>query len=37
MISTSTCVSVGSVSKTYGLAGLRIGWVATRDAELRAG
>jgi len=28
-------VSVGSVSKTYGLAGLRIGWVATRDAELR--
>ena len=29
-------VSVGSVSKTYGLAGLRIGWIATRDADLRS-
>jgi aspartate/methionine/tyrosine aminotransferase len=28
-------VSLGSVSKTYGLAGLRIGWIATRDADLR--
>ncbi len=29
-------VSLGSISKTYGLPGLRIGWLATRDAELRA-
>jgi len=28
-------VSLGSMSKTFGLAGLRIGWIATRDAELR--
>ena len=27
-------VSVGVLSKTYALAGLRIGWIATRDAEL---
>lgn len=26
-------VSLGVMSKTYGLAGLRIGWVATRNAE----
>jgi aspartate/methionine/tyrosine aminotransferase len=29
-------VSLGSISKTYGLPGLRIGWIATRNAELRA-
>lgn len=29
-------VSLGVVSKSYGLAGLRIGWIATRDATLRA-
>jgi aspartate/methionine/tyrosine aminotransferase len=28
-------VSLGSISKTYGLPGLRIGWLATRDPELR--
>jgi aspartate/methionine/tyrosine aminotransferase len=28
-------VSLGSISKTYGLPGLRIGWLATRDAALR--
>jgi aspartate/methionine/tyrosine aminotransferase len=28
-------VSLGSISKTYGLPGLRIGWVVTRDAVLR--
>jgi aspartate/methionine/tyrosine aminotransferase len=28
-------VSLGSVSKTYGLPGLRTGWIACRDAELR--
>lgn len=27
-------VSLGVMSKTYGLAGLRIGWLATRDREL---
>ncbi|MBV9821029.1 MAG: pyridoxal phosphate-dependent aminotransferase, partial [Actinobacteria bacterium] len=27
-------VSVGVMSKAYGLAGLRIGWVASRDADL---
>jgi len=27
-------VSLGSMSKVYGLAGLRIGWLATRDQEL---
>ena len=29
-------VSLGAVSKTYGLAGLRIGWLAAHDADLRA-
>jgi aspartate/methionine/tyrosine aminotransferase len=28
-------VSLGVMSKAFGLAGLRIGWLATRDAELR--
>jgi aspartate/methionine/tyrosine aminotransferase len=28
-------VSIGSISKTYGLPGLRTGWIVTRDAELR--
>jgi len=27
-------VSLGGLSKAYGLAGLRIGWIATRDASL---
>lgn len=27
-------VSLGGLSKTFGLAGLRIGWIATRDASL---
>ena len=27
-------VSLGVLSKTYGLPGLRIGWIATRDAEV---
>ncbi len=27
-------VSLGVLSKTYGLAGLRIGWIATRNADL---
>jgi aspartate/methionine/tyrosine aminotransferase len=31
-----TAVSLGVMSKTYGLAGLRIGWVATRNAEVYA-
>jgi len=29
-------VSLGVMSKTYGLAGLRIGWIATRNAEVFA-
>ena len=29
-------VSVGVLSKSYGLAGLRIGWLATRNATIRA-
>ena len=29
-------VSLGVVSKSYALAGLRIGWIATRDAALRS-
>jgi hypothetical protein len=28
-------VSLGSISKSYGLPGLRIGWIATRDSALR--
>jgi aspartate/methionine/tyrosine aminotransferase len=28
-------VSLGSISKTYGLPGLRIGWLATRDSAIR--
>ena len=28
-------VSLGSISKTYGLPGLRIGWLACRDPEIR--
>jgi len=28
-------VSLGSISKSYGLPGLRIGWIATRDSGLR--
>jgi aspartate/methionine/tyrosine aminotransferase len=31
-----TGVSIGVMSKSFGLAGLRIGWVATRDRQLRA-
>jgi aspartate/methionine/tyrosine aminotransferase len=31
-----TGVSIGVMSKSFGLAGLRIGWVATRDRELLA-
>ena len=29
-------VSLGVMSKAFGLAGLRVGWIATRDAALRA-
>jgi aspartate/methionine/tyrosine aminotransferase len=29
-----TAVSLGVMSKTYGLAGLRIGWIATRNADV---
>jgi aspartate/methionine/tyrosine aminotransferase len=29
-------VSLGVMSKTYGLAGLRIGWIATRNEKVRA-
>ncbi|MEO7085736.1 MAG: aminotransferase class I/II-fold pyridoxal phosphate-dependent enzyme [Gemmatimonadaceae bacterium] len=32
--STGRGVSLGVMSKAYGLAGLRIGWIATRDAAL---
>jgi aspartate/methionine/tyrosine aminotransferase len=28
-------VSLGSISKSYGLPGLRLGWLATRDAAIR--
>src|SRR5689334_14232434 len=28
-------VSLGSISKSYGLPGLRLGWLVTRDAALR--
>ncbi len=27
-------ISLGALSKTHGLAGLRIGWIATRDDEV---
>ena len=30
----NTAVSLGVMSKAYGLAGLRIGWIATRNAQL---
>jgi len=30
------CVSLGSMSKTYGLPGLRIGWLASHDRDLLA-
>ncbi|MBD3222091.1 aminotransferase class I/II-fold pyridoxal phosphate-dependent enzyme [bacterium] len=30
-------ISLGVMSKTYGLAGLRIGWIATRNAAVRDG
>jgi aspartate/methionine/tyrosine aminotransferase len=30
-------ISLGVMSKAFGLAGLRIGWIATRDAALRRG
>jgi aspartate/methionine/tyrosine aminotransferase len=32
----SRAVSLGVMSKSYGLAGLRIGWIATRDAAVRS-
>jgi aspartate/methionine/tyrosine aminotransferase len=32
---TPSAVSLGVLSKSYGLAGLRIGWVATRNAPIR--
>jgi aspartate/methionine/tyrosine aminotransferase len=32
---TELAISLGVMSKAFGLAGLRIGWVATRDADLR--
>ena len=28
-------ISVESISKTYGTPGIRIGWIATQDAELK--
>jgi aspartate/methionine/tyrosine aminotransferase len=31
----SRALSIGAMSKTYAMAGARIGWAATRDAELR--
>ena len=35
-MSTSSAISLGTVSKSYGLPGLRIGWLVCRDAELLA-
>lgn len=29
-----SCISLGVMSKTYGLAGLRIGWIATRNNKI---
>ena len=29
-------VSLGVMSKTYGLAGLRIGWIATQNVDVQA-
>jgi len=29
------CISVASLSKSYGLPGIRMGWIITRDRELR--
>ena len=29
------CISVASLSKSYGLPGIRIGWIVTRDRELQ--
>jgi aspartate/methionine/tyrosine aminotransferase len=34
--STPRGVSLGVMSKAYGLAGVRVGWIATRDRRLRA-
>jgi aspartate/methionine/tyrosine aminotransferase len=31
----SRCISVASLSKSYGLPGIRMGWVITRDPSLR--
>jgi len=31
-----SALSIGAMSKTYAMAGARIGWAATRDADLRA-
>lgn len=28
------CISLGVMSKSYGLAGLRVGWLASKDAEI---
>lgn len=33
--STERGISLGVMSKSFGLAGLRVGWIATRDADLR--
>ncbi len=33
---TAGAVSLGSISKTYGLPGLRLGWLASRDRDLLA-
>ncbi len=31
----SRCISVASMSKSYGLPGIRMGWIVTRDPELQ--